>query len=175
MGVCTRSSETLFTKWYYENYKWGKMIVFGPSLNFTDGYFCKVQESSSVNCFHLNCEIELLTHMNLCEQGGLIMCVSCVCVLLFSQCERTCCFGKRMDPRSGWTLFPWTDSAVCVCLCVRACVRVSRLKAKGVGERARNRSISFLLWQSGDLRCMASCDPDSFLFSPLLLLTGKVA
>lgn len=59
------------------------MIVFGPSLNFTDGYFCKVQESSSVNCFHLNCEIELLTHLNLCEQGGLEgrdhVCVMCVC------------------------------------------------------------------------------------------------
>lgn len=132
-GMSDGSVYTVFWNVIYQMILWklngGKMIVFGPSLNFTDGYFCKVQESSSVNCFHLNCEIELLTHMNLCEQGGLEgrdhVCVACVCVLLFSQCERTCCFGKRMDPRSGWTLFPWTDSAVCVCLCVRACVCVS--------------------------------------------------
>lgn len=77
-----------------------------------------------------------------------------------SQCGCTCCFGKRMmDPRGGWTLFPWTDSAA------RACVSPSGLEAKGNG-RASHRSISFLLWRSGDLRCMASCDPDSFLLSP---------
>ncbi len=35
-----------------------------------------------------------------------------------------------------------------------------------MGEQASHRSISFLLWRSGDLRCMASCDPDSFLLSP---------
>lgn len=152
------------------------MIVFGPSLNFTDGYFCKVQESSSVNCFHLNCEIELLTHMNLCEQGGLEgrdhVCVSCCSPSVSAPAALEKGWIHEADERCFHGL---TQLCVSAFVCVRVCVRVSRLKAKGVGERARNRSISFLLWQSGDLRCMASCDPDSFLFSPLLLLTGKVA
>lgn len=141
MGVCTRSSETLFTKWYYENYKWGKMIVFGPSLNFTDGYFCKVQESSSVNCFHLNCEIELLTHMNLCEQGGLegrdhVCVMLCVCpavlpvwahLLLWKKDGST----KRMNAVS----MDWL-SCVCLPLCACVCVCVS------LGSRLRE-------WESG--------------------------
>lgn len=62
-----------------------------------------------------------------------------------------------------------------VFVCVRACISIHpsvhpsvciRSELKGVGELASHRSISVLLWQSGDLRCMASCDPDSFLLSP---------
>lgn len=59
--------------------------------------------------------------------------------------------------------------ACVVCVCVYPSVHLSVcicLELKGMGELANHRSISVLLWQSGDLRCMASCDPDSFLLSP---------
>lgn len=51
---------------------------------------------------------------------------------------------------------------VSVCRCMYVCVH----PLKGMGELASHRSVSVLLWQSGDLRCMASCDPDSLLLSP---------
>lgn len=35
--------------------------------------------------------------------------------------------------------------------------------SRGTSEPQINFLFFFLLWQSGDLRCMASCDPDSFL------------
>lgn len=102
-------------------------------------------------------------HARWCWSGGKGTSVGlCGAAFVCSQCGCTCCFGKRMmDPRSGWTLFPWTDSAQCVCVYVCLGWRL-----KGIREQASHRSISFLLWRSGDLRCMASCDPDSFLLSP---------
>lgn len=50
---------------------------------------------------------------------------------------------------------PFTHPSICFCS-----------ELRGTAELANHRSISVLLWPSGDLRCMASCDPDSFLLSP---------
>lgn len=77
----------------------------------------------------------------------------------------TCCL---MHPRGGGTVS--MDWLSCVCVWVRVWVSVCRsVCVWGYREwesQKSHRSISFLLWRSGDLRCMASCDPDSLLLSP---------
>lgn len=89
-------------------------------------------------------------------------------------CGRTCCFVQWMLSPGGWMnsvsmewlLYVHTPVCTCTCLCAVHLSVCLCLRLKAIGNQVSHRSISFLLWQSGDLRCMASCDPDSFLLSP---------
>lgn len=92
----------------------------------------------------------------------------CVCIMLHL-CALS--VGAPAALEKGWWIQEVDEhcfhglTQLCVDMCVRVCLHLG-LRLKGMGKQASHRSISFLLWRSGDLRCMASCDPDSFLLSP---------